>query len=139
MINTTSYGATSQASAHFNIVGTLTVGGGDNGIRNHRRSTHTRHHLPQAPQQPSRVARGLHHALAPCQHRDRDQGHRPRQGLVADRRDAPQDAGEGDGNGAGEVELINMIAGLMFNYGLLGAMLCLMITLIGFVLGGRVA
>lgn len=34
---------------------------------------------------------------------------------------------------------MNMIAGLMFNFGLLGVLVCLMIAIIGFVLGGRVA
>lgn len=32
-----------------------------------------------------------------------------------------------------------MIAGMMFNFGMLGAIICLMIALIGFALGGRVA
>lgn len=32
-----------------------------------------------------------------------------------------------------------MIAGIMFNFGMLGAILCLCIALIGFALGGRVA
>lgn len=32
-----------------------------------------------------------------------------------------------------------MIAGIMFNFGMLGAILCLCIALIGFIFGGRVA
>ena len=35
--------------------------------------------------------------------------------------------------------MIDMVAGLMFNFGLLGALLCLCIALVGFAMGGRVA
>jgi len=35
--------------------------------------------------------------------------------------------------------MLNMVAGLMFNFGILGALLCVCISLIGFALGGRVA
>lgn len=34
---------------------------------------------------------------------------------------------------------MNMIAGLIFNFGMLGAILCLTVALIGFAMGGRVA
>ncbi len=35
--------------------------------------------------------------------------------------------------------MIDMIAGIMFNFGLLGTIFCLVVAAIGFAMGGRVA